>query len=136
MGAADRWSASRAWAWYDEQPWLVGCNFLPSTSVNDIEMWQADTFDPQTIDRELGWAQDLGFNTVCVFLNYIVWESDAAGFKAVGRFLGIAARGIAVMPILFDDCNFAGRVAALADSPTPSRACTTASGFPVRRWRW
>jgi hypothetical protein len=116
-----RWPVDRVRKWYDEQPWLVGCNFLPSTAVNDIEMWQADTFDPQTIDRELGWAQDLGFNTVRVFLNYVVWESDAAGFKKrLDQFLGIAQRrGIAVMLILFDDCNFAGRVAASGPQPDP-----------------
>ena len=50
--------------WYQNQPWLFGFNFVPSTAVNDVEMWQQATFDAKTIDRELGWAQDLGFNTV------------------------------------------------------------------------
>ncbi len=77
--APGQWSAEKAWAWSIQQPWLVGCNFLPSTAVNDVEMWQKETFDPQTIDRELGWAQELGFNTVRVFVNYVVWEADAAG---------------------------------------------------------
>jgi hypothetical protein len=52
-----RWTAEQACRWYERQPWLVGCNFLPSTAVNDVEMWQQETFDPATIDRELGWAQ-------------------------------------------------------------------------------
>ena len=30
-----------------KQPWLVGSNFLPSYAVNELEMWQADTFDPE-----------------------------------------------------------------------------------------
>jgi hypothetical protein len=116
-----QWSANKAWAWYDQQPWLVGCNFLPSTAVNDVEMWQKETFDPQTIDRELGWAQELGFNTVRVFLNFVVWREDTAGLKKrFTDFLHIADRhGISVMPILFDDCNFAGRVAAAGKQPDP-----------------
>ena len=59
---AKRWSKEQAWEWYDKQPWLVGCNFLPSTAINQLEMWQADTFDPKTIDRELGWAESIGMN--------------------------------------------------------------------------
>ncbi|MCX6872814.1 MAG: DUF4380 domain-containing protein [Verrucomicrobia bacterium] len=117
----ERWTAVKANEWYEKQPWLVGCNFLPSTAVNDVEMWQQETFDPQTIDRELGWAQDLGFNTVRVFLNFVVWREDAAGLKKrFSEFLKMADRhGIAVMPILFDDCNFAGRVAAAGKQPDP-----------------
>jgi hypothetical protein len=69
-------------------------------------MWQKETFDPETIDRELGWAEDLGFNTVRVFLNYVVWEADADGLKQrMTKFLEIAGRhGIRTMFILFDDC--------------------------------
>ena len=53
------------------------------------------------------------------------------------EFLGIAQRhGISVMPILFDDCNFAERVAAPANSPIRSRTFTTASGSQARRSRW
>lgn len=116
-----RWSSEKANAWYAEQPWLVGCNFLPSTAVNDVEMWQRETFDDETIGRELGWTHDLGFNTVRVFLNYIVWESDAAGLKQrFGRFLAIAAHnGIRVLPILFDDCFKPEPHAGRQEEPVP-----------------
>jgi Domain of unknown function (DUF4380)/Cellulase (glycosyl hydrolase family 5) len=104
--ALERWPAAKVNEWYAAQPWLVGCNFLPSTAVNDVEMWQAESFDAATIERELGWAHDLGFNTVRVFLNYVVWEADAEGLKKrFDQFLAIAdKKGIRVMPILFDDC--------------------------------
>ena len=118
---AGQWPATKAWAWYSQRPWLVGCNFLPSTAVNDVEMWQKETFDAKTIDRELGCAQELGFSTVRVFLNFVVWREDAAGLKKrFAEFLKIADRhGISVMPILFDDCNFAGRVATAGKQPDP-----------------
>ena len=119
--AHGRWPAEKAAAWYAQQPWLVGCNFLPSTAVNDVEMWQRETFDPATIERELGWANQLGFNSVRVFLNFVVWREDAAGLKErFARFLELAHKhGLAVMPILFDDCNFADRVARAGQQPEP-----------------
>lgn len=108
--AEARWPCEQAREWYDRQAWPVGCNFLPSTAVNDVEMWQAETFDAETIDRELGWAEDIGFNSLRVFLQYVVWDGDPAGFlERFERFLEIAdSHGMTTMPILFDDCTHAG----------------------------
>src|SRR6478609_4142194 len=75
------WSTTRAKEWYHQQPWLIGCNFIPSTAINELEMWQANTWDPKTIDRELGWAESIGFNVVRVYLHNLVWESDKDGYK-------------------------------------------------------
>lgn len=100
-----RWSAEKANAWYDHQPWLIGCNFIPSTAINQLEMWQAATFDPETIRRELGWAAELGFNTVRVYLHDLLWEADANVLRRVDRYLSIAeAHGIRTLFVLFDDC--------------------------------
>ena len=71
-----RWSAEKALAWYDNQSWLIGCNFIPSTAVNQLEMWQEETFGPETIDRELGWASDIGFNIIRVYLHDMLWQQD------------------------------------------------------------
>jgi hypothetical protein len=102
--ARDQWPAERANAWYASKPWLVGCNFGPSTAINQLEMWQADTFDPATIDRELGWAEGLGFTSVRVFLHHLPYEQDAQGFIGrLDKFLEIADRHhIGVMFVLFD----------------------------------
>lgn len=101
-----RWPKQQAQAWYRRQPWLVGCNFIPSTAVNQIEMWQNQTFDPDTLERELGWAANLGFNTVQVFLHDLVWRMDAVGFKRrINHFLEIAERRrLSTLFVLFDDC--------------------------------
>ncbi len=116
-----RWPAEKANQWYAARSWLVGCNFLPSTAVNDVEMWRKESFDAKTIDRELGWAQDLGFNTVRVFLNFVVWRENAAGLKKrFTEFLQVADRhGLSVMPVLLDDCNFAGRAATAEKQSEP-----------------
>ncbi|MCW3087941.1 MAG: 1,4-beta-xylanase [Sediminibacterium sp.] len=100
------WTADRANDWYAKQGWLTGANFLPSTAINQLEMWQADTFDTATINRELGWAQFIGFNTLRVFLHNLVWENDAAAFKQrINTFLAIADRHhIKPMFVFFDDC--------------------------------
>jgi hypothetical protein len=98
------WPPERAAAWSREHPWLVGCNYIPSTAINQLEMWQADTFDPATIDRELGWAEGLGFNSIRVFLHDLLWEQDAPGFLArMDHFLAIADRHkIGVVFVVFD----------------------------------
>jgi hypothetical protein len=105
-GATGRWSGEKARAWYQRQGWLVGCNFLPSTAINQLEMWQADTFDLPTIDRELGWAESLGFNSVRVYLHNLLWSQDAPGFlRRLEQFLDVAERHhIGVMFVLFDSC--------------------------------
>jgi len=66
---AERWSEEKARTWYDRRPWLVGCNYLPVNAINSIEMWQASTFDPKTIDEELDLAESLGFNTLRLYLH-------------------------------------------------------------------
>src|SRR5688572_3072633 len=100
------WSKEKANEWYKKQGWLVGANFLPSTAINQLEMWQADTFDPVTIDRELGWAADIGMNTMRVYLHDLAWKADAAGFlKRMDEFLIIAAKHrIKILFTIFDDC--------------------------------
>jgi hypothetical protein len=102
--AAERWTPKQANEWYDAQPWLVGCDFLPSTAINQLAMWQPETFDPATIDRELGWAQSIGFNTVRVFLHDLTWKDNREKFFAnVDKFLEIAAKHeIRPMIVLFD----------------------------------
>ena len=101
-----RWSEARANEWHQHQPWLVGSNFLPATAINELEMWQADTFDPQEIDKELGWADGLGMNTMRVFLHDLLWQQDPAGFKKrIDSFLNIAAKHqIRPVFVLFDSC--------------------------------
>ena len=100
------WSFENANKWYLQHKWIVGCNFIPSTAENTLEMWQNDTFDPVTIDRELALAQSIGFNSVRVFLHYLVWQQDPAGFiKRLNKFLDIASKHkITTMFVLFDDC--------------------------------
>jgi len=104
--ADQRWPAARANAWQRGQPWRTGANFIPSTAINQLEMWQATTFDPATIDRELGFAEGIGFNTMRVFLHHLAWQQDPAGFKQrVGQYLALADKHhIQTMLVFFDDC--------------------------------
>ncbi|MET0466688.1 MAG: cellulase family glycosylhydrolase [Chitinophagaceae bacterium] len=100
------WTKEQANAWYEKQPWLVGCNFIPSTAINELEMFQAETFDTATINRELGWASAIGMNTVRVYLHDLLWQQDADGFqKRLETFLVIASRHhIKPVFVLFDSC--------------------------------
>jgi hypothetical protein len=100
------WSTAKANAWYAKQPWPVGSNYIPSDAINELEMWQASSFDPKRIDQELGWAQGLGMNTMRVFLHNLLWEQDRAGFKKrIDIFLSIAAKHhIKPIFVLFDSC--------------------------------
>ena len=103
---AQRWTADRANHWYQQQPWLVGSNFTPAYAINQLEMWQADTFNPQEIDKELGWAEAIGMNTMRVFLHDLLWQQDPEGFKKrIDSFLTISAKHhIRPIFVLFDSC--------------------------------
>lgn len=98
------WTTSAANDWYTKQDWLVGANYVPSSACNQIEMWQEDTFSIQEIDKELGWAANLGMNTMRVFLHDLVWQQDPEGYKArIEQFLDVADKhGIKPMFVLFD----------------------------------
>ena len=100
---AQRWSEERANAWYAEQEWPVGFNYVAATAINQFEMWQAESFDPKTIDYEMSKAEELGFNTVRIFLHDMVWEADPAGFKQrIDAFLGICrSHGIKTIVTFF-----------------------------------
>ncbi|HET6805937.1 MAG TPA: cellulase family glycosylhydrolase [Frateuria sp.] len=104
--APARWTPSKAHAWYEHQPWPLGSNYVPANAINELEMWQAASFDPARIDKELGWAQQLGMNTMRVFLHDLLWKQDPAGFKRrIDQFLTIADRhGIKPIFVLFDSC--------------------------------
>lgn len=102
----NQWTRERANAWYQQVGWQSGCNYIPATAINTIEMWQKESFDPATIDKELGWAEELGFNTMRVFLNSLVWKTDHDGFKKrIDQYLTISAKHrITALFVFFDDC--------------------------------
>ncbi|HEY0044632.1 MAG TPA: cellulase family glycosylhydrolase [Allosphingosinicella sp.] len=105
-GNPARWSAAKANAWYAKQPWLTGANYANASSINQLDMWQAETWNPAEIDKELGWAKQFGMNTMRVYLHDLAYEQDPEGFKLrVDEFLRIAdRRGIKPMFVLFDSC--------------------------------
>jgi len=115
-----RWTARRAQDWWSKQPWICGFNFLPSSAVNFLQMWQADTFDKETIARELRWAGRIGFNAVRTNLHPLVWENDRDGLaERVDWLMDAAAdNGMRVVPCLFDDCGFGG----MEPAPGPQSA--------------
>jgi hypothetical protein len=100
------WSKEKAWSWHKQQAWPVGADFLPSTAINQLEMWQAETFDPVTIDRELGWAEAIGMNVMRVYLHDLAWKQDPKGFKSrMDKYLAIADKHhIKTLFTIFDDC--------------------------------
>src|SRR5215831_11380602 len=101
-----RWTEKKANDWYAQQPWLVGSNYIPRSAINELEMWQEATFNPDQIDQELGWAENLGMNTMRVFLHDLLWQQDADGFKQrLDQFLTIASKHhIRPLLVLFDSC--------------------------------
>jgi len=99
-----RWTTQQAANWEQQNGWLIGCNYIPYNAINQLEMWQADTFDPDTIDKELAMAEDLGFNSLRVYLHDLLWKQDSKGFlERMETFLEIADRHkIKIMFVLFD----------------------------------
>lgn len=104
--SATVWPSEKANQWYNAHKWISGADYIPNTAINQLEMWQAETFDPQTIDKELGWAEGIGFNTMRVFLHSLAWKEDPEGFiTRVDKYLAIADKHhIQTIFVFFDDC--------------------------------
>lgn len=117
----EQWSREQAQTWYEQKGWLCGFNYLPSTAVNWTDIWQEETFDAVTIERELGWAAAAGYNTLRINLPFIVWEHDRDGLIArIDHFLAIAAgHGFSTMLTLMDDCGFSGDEPYLGPQKSP-----------------
>jgi len=100
------WSKDKASSWYEQWGWLRGADFIPSSAINQLEMWQAETFDSATINRELGWAESIGMNSMRVYLHHLAWEVDSVGFKdRMETYLTIAGKHhISTIFVFFDDC--------------------------------
>lgn len=105
-GPDGRWTPEKAGGWYAATGWRSGCDYIPASAINQIEMWSSSTFDLPTIDKELGWAEELGFTTMRVFLSSVVWNHEPEAFKAnIDRFLDVASsHGITPHLVFFDDC--------------------------------
>lgn len=131
-----QWTTEQAQNWYQQQGWLCGFNYLPSTAVNWTDIWQAETFDAKTIDRELGWAADVGYNSLRINLPFIVWQHDRDGLIArIDRFLELAdKRGLRTMLTLMDDCGFSGDEPYLGPqkAPVPGKHNSQAAASPGR----
>lgn len=106
LAQSKKWTEQQAQEWYKKQPYFVGANFNPATASNQLEMWQADTFDARRIDLELGWAENTGMNVMRVYLHDLLWKQDAKGFtRRIEEYLKIADRhGIKTIFVLFDSC--------------------------------
>lgn len=102
-----RWTVEEAQEWEKQHGYLAGMNFIPSTAVNELEMFQEKTFDIETIDRELGFAQKIGFNSARVFLHNLLWDNQdvSALFSRLDKFLDTASsRNTSIVFVLFDSC--------------------------------
>lgn len=122
LSARDRqWSEEKARQWMDGQPWIVGCNYVPSYAINQYEFWQEETFNPEIIDRELALAEGIGFNAVRIYLHEGLWYADAKGFKQrINRFLEIAdSHGIRAIVTFFTNGGNHQRQFKLGPQPQP-----------------
>ena len=100
------WTNDQSLEWYKDQEWLVGCNYLPSNSINQLEMFQLETFDKEINTKELLWAKNLGFNTIRVYLHDLLWNNSEVFSKTLNEFLDICHKlEIKPMLVLFDDCH-------------------------------
>ncbi len=105
MKKSARWSEEKAWEWHQTNGWMAGTNFNPSTSINQLEFFQEETFDMETIDRELGWSAELGMKLHRVYIHNLLWDQDSLGFLSrLESYLETSNKyNIKTMIVLLDD---------------------------------
>ena len=101
-----KWTKEQANSWYENQGWVVGCNFLPSSAINQLEMFQDYTFDIETIKKEITWASDLGFNSLRIYLHDLLWNDKKNFTSKLNLVLDVCvSKNIKPILVLFDDCH-------------------------------
>lgn len=73
-----QWTVEEANTWYRKYPWIRGTNFLPSNCSSRLDMWQSYHLKEhlECSDRELALAEQIGFNSVRLWLNFDVYYSE------------------------------------------------------------
>ncbi len=103
-----RWSAEKAWKWYNKRPWIRGCNYMSADCANRVDQWQALGFEErlETTDKELALAESIGFNSIRIILEYVVWRDEHDSFlERFDRYLDVCKKhGISCMVVLANDC--------------------------------
>ena len=103
-----RWREKQAWEWYNSRPWIRGCNYMSASCANRIDQWQGLHFDEylEETEKELSLMRDLGFNSVRLILEYVVWEKEHDEFlKRFERYIALLDKyGISCTIVLANDC--------------------------------
>jgi hypothetical protein len=104
-----RWSKKQAHEWYDAQPWFRGCNYMSADCVNRVDQWQELGFEERlrTVDKELDIAQEIGFNSVRLIVQFEVWQQEHNGFmKRLEQYIEMCHKHqISVMLCIANDCS-------------------------------
>ena len=107
-----RWTPEEAWQWWDARPWIMGINYVPSCTPG-LSIWQPDTREDalKVVRPELDLLQELGFNSVRMFIGMNWWVLDGdAHLDFLDEFLDeLKKRGIGMMPVIGNDCVNFGR---------------------------
>ncbi len=102
------WSKERVWQWYNSKPWIRGCNYMSADCANRIDQWQEYEFEErfETTKKELALMSELGYNSIRIIPEFIVWEKEHDGFMdRFERYINLAAQnGISCMVVLGNDC--------------------------------
>lgn len=102
------WSKERAWEWYNARPWIRGCNYMSADCANRIDQWQELGFEERlvTTEEEFKLTQELGYNSIRIILEFIVWDEQRDGFmERFERYISLATKyGISCMVVLANDC--------------------------------
>ena len=104
----EKWSKERAWEWYNNRPWIRGCNYMSASCANRVDQWQSLHFDKylKETEAELKLMRELGYNSVRLILEYVVWEKEHDVFlKNFERYISLCnSYGISCMIVLANDC--------------------------------
>lgn len=99
-----RWTEQKTWDWYNKFTWSAGVNYIPAYAVNEIEMW--NSFDINAIEKEIKWANQIGFSKFRTFLHIEPFLTNRNEFiKSILKYLVIMKRyNSQAILVLFDDC--------------------------------
>ena len=110
---------------------IRGAVYIPARAWNTYQLWRE--YDPEVIERDLGYAKSLGLNALRLWCSYERWLEDREGLEKAMRHLFAEAerRSIRLLLSAFEGCGVEPERERFLDTDPWTAVCVASPGQAV-----